>query len=190
MSIFQGGFVLDNLEKVAKIISLLAIPIALWWLGTQYQTADNKAKTAIEYVKLSVNIISNQNEADPQLLSWASKTLNHYSEVKLGEPLTQAIATGTANLAPSSASTGWYTVLGSLDSEVQAQKLVEELKIAKPESLENLQFDILKTKISNHYAVTLGGESNKSEALQRASLVRESGLVSDAFAEKNRGWEH
>lgn len=180
---------LEILEKWAKIISLIAIPIVIWWLGFQYQTADNKAKTAIEYVKLSVTIISNPNEADPQLLSWASKTLNYYSEIKLGKPLTEAIASGTANIVPSAASTGWFTVVGSLDSKSEAENLIKSLEVAKPASLKNLEFNILKTKISNHYTVTVGSEVNKAQALQTATMIRDSGLVLDAFAERNRDWE-
>ena len=105
---------LDRLEKIAKIVSLVAIPAALWWLGTQYQSADTKAKTAVEYVKLSIAIIGNQNDVDPALLVWASETLNHYSEVKFSKPLAEAIASGEANVSPASAAGGWFAVVGSL----------------------------------------------------------------------------
>ena len=51
------------------------------------------------------------------------------------------------------------------------------------------EFEIYKTKISQLYAVTIGGETTKADALKRASLAREKGWVSDAFAQRNKGWE-
>ncbi len=179
---------LDNLEKMARIFSLLAIPLAVWWLGTQYQSADTKAKTAVEYVKLSISIIGNQNEADPALLEWATETLNNYSEVKFSKPLAQAIATGQANVSPASAAAGWFAVVGSLYSQAEAEELIGRLQPNLPRPLRSLKLQVYKTDISKLYAVTVGGETTKSEAIGRATSVRESGLVSDAFAQKNRGW--
>lgn len=179
---------LDSLEKIAKIVSLVAIPTALWWLGTQYQSADTRAKTAVEYVKLSISIIGNQNEADPALLEWASDTLNHYSEVKFSKPLAQAIASGQANVSPASAAGGWFAVVGSLNSQSEAEDLVRKFQAKLPSALQSLKLQVHKTDISKLYAVTVGGETSKSEAVKRAASVRESGMVPDAFAQKNRGW--
>lgn len=179
---------LDNLEKIAKIVSLMAIPLMLWWLGTQYQSADTKAKTAVEYVKLSISIIENQNEADPALMKWASDTLNHYSEVKFGAPLKQALASGEANVSPTSATEGWFAVVGSVRTIDEANRLVSRLGSQLPASLVNQSLKVYKTEISKLYAVTVGGETSKSDALHIAKIVRESGLVSDAFAQRNKGW--
>lgn len=179
---------LDNLEKIAKIVSLLAIPFMLWWLGTQYQSADTKAKTAVEYVKLSISIIENQNEADPALMKWASDTLNHYSEVKLGDSLKQAIASGEAKVSPDSDAGGWFAVVGSVRTPKEADKLVSKLENQLPASITNHPLKVYITENSNLYAITVGGETNKSDALHLAEIVRESGLVSDAYAQRNRGW--
>lgn len=180
---------LDDLLIIAKIISFIAIPVVLWWLGTCYQSADTKAKTAVEYVKLSISIIQNQNEADPALLEWASNTLNHYSEIKFSKPLVFAIAKGQANISPASAASGWFAVVGSLISPDEAEKLVQSLQPKLPSTLQSLSLQIHKTDISKLYAVTVGGETSKSKAVCRASSIRESGLVSDAYAQKNRGWK-
>ena len=179
---------LDKLEKIAKIISLLAIPIVLWWLGTQYQTADSRNKTAVEYVKMSIEIISNENSADPQLLAWATETLNYYSEIKLGEPLKQAVATGEANVSPSVTTSGWFAVVASLETKSQAIQRIGQLKAAQPQSLKSYDFQVYKTQISDLYAVTIGGEASKADAVKRASLAREAGWVADAFAQRNQQW--
>ena len=180
---------LDNLEKIAKIISLIAIPIVIWWLGTEYQSADTKAKTAVEYVKLSISIITNESEADPGLYVWATETLNHYSNVKFTKQLKQELASGKANITPSVSAVGWFAVVGSLESKKEAIEFIELLNKSKPQSLKPFDFVIYKTKISQLYAVTVGGETTKADALSRASLARENGWVSDAFAQRNKGWE-
>lgn len=179
---------LDNLEKVAKIISLITIPLVLWWLGTQYQSADSRNKTAVEYVKLSIIIISNENEADPQLLEWATETLNYYSQIKFGEQLKQAVASGEANVSLSVTTGGWFAVVGSLKTKSEAIQLIDLLKASKPESLKSFNFELYKTKISRLYAVTIGGEASKADAVKRAKLAREAGWVSDAFAQRNKEW--
>jgi len=178
---------LDNLEKIAKIISLIAIPVVLWWLGSEYQTADGRSKTAVEYVKLSIQIITNENEADPQLLDWAAKTLNHYSDVKFDAKLKKAVSTGEANLSPSTSSSGWFAVVGSLETREEAISIINKFNASKPDSLKNYEFEIYKTKISI-YAVTIGGQTTKADALSRAGLAREKGWVADAFAQRNKGW--
>lgn len=180
---------LNNLEKIAKIISLIAIPIVLLWLGTEFQSADNKAKTAVEYVKLSVGIITNESVADPALYSWATKTLNYHSDVKFNPQLQQAVAQGQTSISPSVSTIGWFAVVGSLESKIEAIDFIELLNNSKLESLKSFDFEIYKTKISQLYAVTLGGETTKADALKRASLARENGWVSDAFAQRNKGWE-
>jgi len=180
---------LDRLEKLAKIVSLLAIPIALWWLGTQYQSADARAKTAVEYVKLSISIIEDQNQADPALLEWATKTLNFYSQVKLSQPLAEAIASGQANVSAAATAGGWFAVVGSVHSRQEAIDLTNELRPGLPDPLRSLDFEIHKTDISDLFALTIGGETSKGEALSRAASVREAGLVPDAYAQRNRGWE-
>ena len=179
---------LDKLEKLAKIVSLLAIPIALWWLGTQYQSADAKAKTAVEYVKLSISIIEDQNQADPALLEWATKTLNFYSQVKFSQPLAAAIATGQANVSASAIGSGWFAVVGSVHTRQAARDLMIQLKPGLPDDLRALEFEVQQTDIDNLFALTIGGETSKSEALARAARVRDAGLVPDAYAQRNRGW--
>lgn len=180
---------LDNLEKIAKIISLIAIPVVIWWLGSQYQSADSRNKTAVDYVKLSINIISNENEADPQLLEWATETLNYYSQIKFSKQLKQAVASGEASVSPSTAASGWFAVVGSLETSDEAMQLIEMLEASKPITLKSFDFGLYKTEASRLYAVTIGGETSKAEAVKRAKLAREAGWVTDSYAQRNKEWE-
>ncbi|PCJ99161.1 MAG: hypothetical protein COA45_06905 [Zetaproteobacteria bacterium] len=180
---------LDVAEKIAKIISLIIIPAGIWFLGANYQSADARAHTAIEYVKLSTNIINNENEADPQLMIWATKILNHYSVVKFDTKLQTAIATGQASISPSTASIGWFAVVGSLETKNEAFEYIDKLRASKPEPLKGYSFEVQKTKTSDLYAVTLGGKTSKAEALKRATFAHENNWVSDAYAQKNKDWE-
>lgn len=133
---------LNDLEIVAKIIFFVGIPFVLWWLGKQYQSADSKNKTAVEYVKLSINIISDKNEADPQLLEWATETLNYYSQIKFGEELKKAVASGDANVSPSMATRGWVAIVGSLETKSEAISLIDLLKASQPDSLKSYNFEL------------------------------------------------
>jgi SPOR domain len=161
----------------------------IWWLGTQYQSADAKAKTAVEHVKLSISIIEDQNQADPALLEWATTTLNFYSQVKFSQPLAEAIASGQANVSAAATGGGWFAVVGSLHSSAAATDLIAELRPALPDDLRSLAFEVHQTDINDLFALTIGGETSKSDALARAARIREAGLVPDAYAQRNRGWE-
>jgi len=179
---------LDSLEKIAKIIALITIPILLWWLGTKYESADAKAKTAVEYVKLSVSIINNPNEVDPDILKWATDVFSEYSGIHLPSEVKEGIESGQITLSPVIDEEEWYTVVGSMETLAEAKELESQLNENRPVELAEYPFEIHLTKISKLYAVTIGGEISRSEAVARARIARTSNWVSDAFAERNRGW--
>jgi hypothetical protein len=52
----------------------------------------------------------------------------------------------------------------------------------------NLSVQLYKTKISNNYAVVVGGSIEKDEAISLARQAREEDWASDAFAQKDRQW--
>jgi len=84
----------------------------------------------------------------------------------------------------------WFTVLASYPAskEKEAKSKKKELEeLLKKEKLK-YEVKIYMTKISKHYAVTIGGELTKPEAVSLAKLSRKKGLASDAFAQINREW--
>jgi len=47
---------------------------------------------------------------------------------------------------------------------------------------------IYRTKISDNYAIVLGGQMRRSDAVSLASAARQKGLAPDAFAQQDRSW--
>ena len=184
---------LDSAEKLAKIISLIAVPVVLFWLGHTYQSADSKEKVAVEYVKLAMSIAKDPNEAHPELLSWASRVLTEYSKVPFSMELQEAVASGKVDLSAvdhSAASTdrAWYAVVGSFATESQARKELLALKSSVPSELAQHDLELHKTVVSGLYAITVGGSATKEEAIRRSLLARSSNWVTDAFAQRDRDW--
>lgn len=179
---------LNALEKIAKIISLVAIPIILGVLGYIYQAAFESDKISLEYVKLSLEILKNKNEVDPYLSDWAVETLNHYSEIAMSPELRTSLKQGVSSVDSSSAVSGWFAVIGSIETQSEAESLVKKLMDNRPKDLQEYKLCIYRTKISGLVAVTIGSEISKSEAIKRARLARDKGWVPDAFAQRNLGW--
>lgn len=179
---------LDKLEKIGKILSLITVPFLLLWLGTKYESADTKAKTAVEYVKLSVSIINNPDEVDPDVLKWATDTFSEYSGIQLPSNVKEGIESGEITFASVPNEDGWYAVAGSLETIEEALALKSVLQESVPTELSDYPIDIHLTKISGLFALTIGGELSRSEAISRSRIARTTEWVGDAFAERNRGW--
>lgn len=179
---------LERAEKIAKIFSLLAIPIVLAWFGISFQSADERAKTALEYVKLSVSIVEKQDQVDPYLLEWAVKVLNHYAPVSMSNRLQNSLERGESSIASAVSVPSWFAVIGSLDTLTEAKSLSGKLEATKPQELSKFKLRIYETKISKLFALTIGEHTSKAEAIRRAKIARDYGWVSDAFAQPNKEW--
>jgi hypothetical protein len=84
----------------------------------------------------------------------------------------------------------WYSVLASIDgNDIETAKRVakEKLELSKSVGIE-APIEIYKTKLSNNYAVVIGGPVTQTQAASLASKSRTEGLADDAFAQKDRSW--
>jgi hypothetical protein len=84
----------------------------------------------------------------------------------------------------------WYTVLASLPAnDLDAARNIAKEKLKMAERL-NLSQDIkvYKTKLSNNYAIVIGGQMARSDAIDLAATARQTGLATDAFAQQDRSW--
>jgi len=83
----------------------------------------------------------------------------------------------------------WYVVLESLpgNDEGRAVKEAERVGVETRRAGLAQSVQLYKTRISNNYAVVLGGQMAKSEALALADVARKK-FASDAFAQQDRGW--
>lgn len=74
---------LKKVESLAKIFSLIALPLLVAVGGWYMQSAASKASARSDYIRIAVNILSQPKEADVNdtLREWAAKTVAHYSEI-------------------------------------------------------------------------------------------------------------
>jgi len=87
-------------EAIAKIVSLVAIPIILAVVGWLVQDKLASSTVSKDYVQLAVSILSQpkQTDIDPALRSWAVELLNHNSPVKFSTEIARQLQSGGATL--------------------------------------------------------------------------------------------
>jgi len=87
-------------EAIAKIVSLIAIPVILAIVGWLVQDKLATSTVSKDYVQLAVSILSQPKQADidPALRSWAVELLNHNSPVKFSTEIARQLQSGRATL--------------------------------------------------------------------------------------------
>ena len=96
----------EKAEIIAKIFSLVLIPIVLVVGGWLIQTKIAHTNTEQEYVKLAISILNNkqENNDSKELRNWAVDLLNKYSPIELTKEQKEGLSTGKINL-PTATST-------------------------------------------------------------------------------------
>ena len=94
---------LDVFERVAKIVSLAAIPIvipiALAFYSAQVQENSQKETINRDYVQLAVSILKEKKEdSNAQLRDWAVDLLTEHSPTKFAPNVVNALKTGAVSL--------------------------------------------------------------------------------------------
>jgi hypothetical protein len=86
----EGGppSLLDKLERLAKILSALALPLVVgiggWWIQDVLSQGDIDQ----DYVELAISILSSPSDETPtELREWATSLLDHTSPVEIPEGL-------------------------------------------------------------------------------------------------------
>lgn len=93
---------------------------------------------------------------------------------------------------PAEKSDSWFAVLTSYSesqlsyAQEDVERFREKLKKEKPEGIEAI--GLYLTRINKNYAVTLGGELTKEDALDTAKWAREKNWSETAFAQIDRDW--
>jgi len=84
----------------------------------------------------------------------------------------------------------WFTVLASYSSSQKEKAFQRKKELKKTLASQSQIYDvnIYMTEMSKHYAVTIGGELTKSDAISLAKISRNKGWASDAFAQINKSW--
>jgi hypothetical protein len=181
---------LESWEKVARIVSLVALPIVVGVVGYEYQAADREKFLALEYVKLSIELVKDRDKIDPDVQDWAIENLNSYSRVKMKTKLQESLKKGTSSVDSLVEDGRWFTVVATVSTQREAERLVHDLEASAPPELSKASsLSVYRTKISNSFAITVGQDLSKSEALRRTRIARDSGWVPDAFAQRDREWQ-
>jgi WD40 repeat protein len=90
-----------DFEKLAKILSLIAIPVVLAVLGWAIQNQLSERNLSQEYVKLAVSILEKpkSSEVPSGLRDWAVDLLNQNAPTKFSAETIRQLKTGEINLA-------------------------------------------------------------------------------------------
>ncbi len=93
----------DKWLIIAKIISLVLIPLILGIAGFFINKQIAHANINQEYVRLAISILTSKQ--DKELREWAVKIINNYSPEKLTKEVQEGLSTGEINF-PHVTSTG------------------------------------------------------------------------------------
>jgi WD40 repeat protein len=90
-----------DIEKIAKILSLVAIPVVLAIFGWLIQNRLSERNVSQEYVKLAVSVLEKQKSAEVPagLRDWAVDLLNQNSPTKFSADTIRQLKSGDINLA-------------------------------------------------------------------------------------------
>ena len=89
----------DTTDRIIKIVATVVIPCVVAWVGWLVKDAVSDRNVSLEFVKLSVSVLTKgESVAVPELRKWAVELLNEYSSVKLPEELSKGLENGTVTL--------------------------------------------------------------------------------------------
>jgi|SRR5438552_1085288 len=88
----------EVIEKIARILSLLAIPVAIAIVGGLIQNSLAKRSVSQQYVQVAVSILTSREKIDPNLRSWAVDLLDDNSPTRLGEVVKRKLKEGSVTL--------------------------------------------------------------------------------------------
>jgi len=90
----------DEWEKIAKTLSLVAIPVILAVLGYFFQQSLKEKDVSKDYVELAITILTktDQSKVAPSIRSWAVDLLNQNSPTKFPDEVSRRLKAGDVSL--------------------------------------------------------------------------------------------
>jgi len=90
---------LKKAESIAKIISVIALPLIVAVGGWYIQSSMNKNAVKSQYVEIAVGILSQPpDESNVTLRDWASKTLAEHSTIEFTRTEIESLVTGDVQI--------------------------------------------------------------------------------------------
>ena len=125
---------LEKAESVAKIISLIALPLVVAVGGWFIQSSMNENAVKSQYVEIAVNVLSQDpEESNVTLRDWASRTLAEHSSIEFSQREIEALVTGEIRVSD-------YKISNISNDLNQQQKLIlnarQEIKKVKTDWLD------------------------------------------------------
>jgi len=90
----------ERAETIAKIVSLIAIPIVLAVLGGMLQDQLTARAVSKDYVQVAVSVLMQRTDVDPALRAWAVDLLNANSPTKFSLAVETQLKSGVVTLPP------------------------------------------------------------------------------------------
>lgn len=140
---------------------------------------DANAKKTVEFAA--------RETAKPTLKETEAGTTYLQSSVATAQVAKLAAVEAAAAGSPSRT---WYAVVASvpLSQPNVAADLARSLNAQLAVVTNTCDVRVFRTRISNSFAITSGGEKNEADAKARVALIKGSGLVPDAFSQPDKGW--
>lgn len=89
----------QKIEQIAKILSLVAIPLVIAAFGWTIQNVLSQRSLGKDYVQLAVSILTEESDnVDPALREWAVDLLSENSPTKFSAEIAQQLKTGELKL--------------------------------------------------------------------------------------------
>jgi murein L,D-transpeptidase YcbB/YkuD len=88
----------DLVERITRILSLIAIPVAIAVVGALIQNSIGKRSVSQQYVQVAVSILTSREKVDANLRSWAVDLLDDNSPTPLGMTVKQKLKEGSVTL--------------------------------------------------------------------------------------------
>lgn len=140
-------------------------------------------------VTVTGEYLSETHESDV-LVRMAEKLRDECPEGTLKASINTRIVEATSVLSKGDEKNDWFAVIGtygiSKRSEAIKASRILQAKVVGAGLSENVE--VYLTKISNSFAIVLGGPMSESEAVRLARLSRENGIAKDAFPQIDRDW--
>ena len=82
-------------ERITRVLSLLAIPVAIAIAGALIQASVARRSVSQQYVQVAVSILTSRENIEPNLRSWAVDLLDENSPTHLGDTVKKKLKEGS-----------------------------------------------------------------------------------------------
>ena len=151
---------LEKAESVAKIVSLIALPLVVAVGGWRIQSSMNENAVKSQYVEIAVSVLNQSPEgSNVTLRDWASKTLAEHSSIDFSKKEIEALVTGEIRISDYKSTILKQELLERIAQE--ADKLKLRIKTRR-EEIENLSDEERARVMAEYHEIFLEMANNSA----------------------------